>query len=163
MQDAGVSPFRRSAAKILQMNIGLYCNQACSHCHVESSPKRTEMMNHETAMRCIELLSKSSTVETVDITGGAPELNREFRYLVQEASEHGVEVIDRCNLTVLVEPGQEDLVHFLAKHKARCSTLSLSESIAFDMLVRFWTPQKRIWSMDIDWRAGPSHCIHAVL
>lgn len=117
MQDAGVSPLVRSQAAILQLNIGLYCNQACTHCHVESSPKRTEMMDRATAERCIELLKASPSITTLDITGGAPELNSEFRYLVEAASELDVEIIDRCNLTVLVEPGQEYLAQFLADHK----------------------------------------------
>jgi molybdenum cofactor biosynthesis enzyme MoaA len=86
-------------------------------------------MDHPTAKRCIELLSKSSTVDTVDITGGAPELNREFRYLVQKASEYNVQIIDRCNLTVLVEPGQEDLVEFLAEHKVRCTLKVISVNV----------------------------------
>jgi radical SAM/Cys-rich protein len=117
--EAGVTPLRRAPASILQLNIGLYCNQACRHCHVESSPKRTEMMSHEVARRCIELLDSSSTVETLDLTGGAPELCPEFAYLVKEATARGVQVIDRCNLTVLVEPGQEGLAGFLAENKVR--------------------------------------------
>ena len=119
LQDAGVSPVVRAEATILQLNIGLYCNQACSHCHVESSPKRTEMMDRRTADRCLEVLRASPSVRTLDITGGAPELNSQFRYLVEQASQLGVEVIDRCNLTVLLEPGQEDLADFLAQHKVR--------------------------------------------
>ncbi len=116
---AGVTPLHRAPATILQLNIGLYCNQACRHCHVESSPKRTEMMSHEVARRCIELLDSSSSVETLDLTGGAPELCPEFTYLVEEATARGVKVIDRCNLTVLVEPGQEGLAEFLARNKVR--------------------------------------------
>jgi MoaA/NifB/PqqE/SkfB family radical SAM enzyme len=73
-------------------------------------------MNRETAERCLELLRASPQITTLDITGGAPELNAQFRYLVEEASKLDVEIIDRCNLTVLVEPGQEDLPEFLAKH-----------------------------------------------
>eukprot|EP00803_Ostreobium_quekettii_P008976 evm.model.scf_437EXC.13 EVM.evm.TU.scf_437EXC.13 scf_437EXC:72061-74967(-) len=117
VQDGGVTTLKRSPAKIFQLNIGLYCNQACTHCHVESSPKRTEMMSKETADRCIELLKSCHTVNTLDITGGAPELNSQFRYLVKEAAELGIDIIDRCNLTVLLEPGQEDLPQFLADHK----------------------------------------------
>lgn len=112
-----VSPLIRSPAKIFQLNIGLYCNQACSHCHVESSPLRTEMMDRKIADRCIELMKTSNSIETVDLTGGAPELNSQFRHLVINARKLGLEVIDRCNLTVLLEPGQEDLVGFLAEHK----------------------------------------------
>ena len=109
----------RLEPKILQLNIGLYCNQACNHCHVESSPKRTEMMNMEVAKRCIELLDKTPGITTLDLTGGAPELNSTFRYLVLEGRKRGLEVIDRCNLTVLVEPGQEDLVDFLKDNQVR--------------------------------------------
>lgn len=124
LQAAGCTPLSRSPTTILQLNIGLYCNQACRHCHVESSPMRTEMMSREVAERCIELLTAScaaagGSVRTLDITGGAPELMPEFRYLVREARRLGVEVIDRCNLTVLLEPGQEDLVSFLAEHQVR--------------------------------------------
>eukprot|EP01026_Neomeris_dumetosa_P010256 TRINITY_DN1380_c0_g2_i1.p1 TRINITY_DN1380_c0_g2~~TRINITY_DN1380_c0_g2_i1.p1 ORF type:complete len:411 (-),score=41.54 TRINITY_DN1380_c0_g2_i1:338-1570(-) len=119
LDEENVSKLVRSPAKIFQLNIGLYCNQACSHCHVESSPKRTEMMTQEIAQRCVELMHVSDTITTVDLTGGAPELNPQFRFLVEEASALGLEVIDRCNLTVLLEPGQEDLVDFLVKHKVR--------------------------------------------
>ena len=74
-------PLRREPAAVLQLNIGLYCNQACSHCHVDSSPLRTEMMDRRTAQRCLELLAASrDTVRTLDLTGGAPELNGQFRW-----------------------------------------------------------------------------------
>jgi radical SAM/Cys-rich protein len=101
------------------MNIGLYCNQACGHCHVESSPLRQEMMTAETAAQCVKLLAATPSITTLDITGGAPELNDSFRMLVQMAREvrPDVDIIDRCNLTVLQEPGQEDLVEFLKEHK----------------------------------------------
>ena len=109
----------RADPEILQLNIGLYCNQACNHCHVESSPKRTESMSMEIAMRCLELLDRSESFKTLDLTGGAPELNPTFRFLVEEGRKRGLEIIDRCNLTVLVEPGQEDLAQFLADHQVR--------------------------------------------
>ncbi|BDA44657.1 hypothetical protein COCOBI_06-1350 [Coccomyxa sp. Obi] len=119
-QEHGARPLRRDAATTLQLNIGLYCNQACSHCHVESSPLRKEAMDRATAQACLQLLAASrGTVRTLDITGGAPELNPQFRYLVTEARKLGVEIIDRCNLTVLQEPGQEDLVDFLAENQVR--------------------------------------------
>ena len=163
-QEHGVSPLRRGPASTLQLNIGLYCNQACSHCHVESSPLRTEAMDRRTAERCLQLLEASrGSVRTLDLTGGAPELSPQFRsgaetsslqmratvrvtifscarwraaqhqlqglctmrgvvvdrvrFLVEEARALGVEVIDRCNLTVLQEPGQEGLADFLAAHQ----------------------------------------------
>lgn len=80
VQEKGAKPLRRDAANVLQLNIGLYCNQACSHCHVESSPMRKEMMDRATAERCIDLVKQPGChVTTVDITGGAPELNSQFR------------------------------------------------------------------------------------
>ncbi|CAM9762199.1 unnamed protein product [Scytosiphon promiscuus] len=107
----------RETSTIFQLNIGLFCNQACSHCHVESSPQRKEMVSKEVAERCIEIIKNSPTVKTLDITGGAPELNEHFRYMVEQGRALGLEVIDRCNLTVLQEPGQEDLAEFLAHQK----------------------------------------------
>jgi radical SAM/Cys-rich protein len=109
----------RKETSILQLNIGLYCNQACNHCHVESSPRRTEAMSHDVATQCMDILDKSPSIDTVDLTGGAPELNPTFRFLVEEARKRNKEVIDRCNLTVLLEPGQEDLPEFLSKNKVR--------------------------------------------
>ena len=114
--ERGVSPLRRKPTTILQVNIGLYCNQACSHCHVESSPlRKEEVMSAKTANRLIELIDNSQgSVKMLDITGGAPEMMEQFRPLVVAARARGLEVIDRCNLTVLFEPGQEDLPAFLA-------------------------------------------------
>jgi radical SAM/Cys-rich protein len=114
-----VRPLRRTTPSVLQLNIGLYCNQACGHCHVESSPLRTEeMMTAETAARCLELLRNTPSITTLDITGGAPELNPHFRVLVRmaRAARPDLRIIDRCNLTVLQEPGQEDLVDFLREN-----------------------------------------------
>jgi radical SAM/Cys-rich protein len=110
---------QRKTPEILQLNIGLYCNQACGHCHVESSPLRTEQMTAAIASQCLQLLSNSPSIKTLDITGGAPEFNPSFRYLVRMARElrPDLEIIDRCNLTVLQEPGQEDLVDFLKEHR----------------------------------------------
>ena len=107
---------KRTSVEVLQVNVGRLCNQACHHCHVEAGPKRTENMEAKTVDRVIELLEKSETVHTVDITGGAPELNANFRRLVIAAKEKGKRVIDRCNLTVLFEPGQEDTADFLKDH-----------------------------------------------
>lgn len=109
----------RTPVEILQVNIGRLCNQACHHCHVEAGPKRTENMDVRTVDRAIELLEKSETIHTVDITGGAPELNPQFRKLVIAARKSGKSVIDRCNLTVLFEPGQEETAHFLKEHGVR--------------------------------------------
>lgn len=95
--------------------MGKLCNMACHHCHVEAGPKRTEIMGQGVAERVIELLSRDAGIELVDLTGGAPELNPNFRWLVEEARRLGRRVIDRCNLTVLFEPGQEDSPDFLAR------------------------------------------------
>jgi hypothetical protein len=116
-----LSPLKRGRATILQLNVGLRCNQACSHCHVESSPLRTEEMSERVAQRCLELLSRAKErgLTTLDLTGGAPELSPQFRPLVRAATSMGVQVIDRCNLTILTEPGQEDLAQFLAENEVR--------------------------------------------
>ena len=106
----------RVPLEILQINVGKRCNQACHHCHVDAGPKRIEMMNERTAARLIELMQDSPRVHTVDITGGAPELNPHFRELVRAAHALEKKIIDRCNLTVLFEPGQEDTAEFLAAH-----------------------------------------------
>jgi sulfatase maturation enzyme AslB (radical SAM superfamily) len=107
----------RAKTDVLQLNIGLYCNQACSHCHVDSSPQRTEMMSFEIAEKCLSILDNSPDITTLDITGGAPELNKCFRFLVEEGRKRKKKVIDRCNLTVLLLKDQEDLVDFLKKNE----------------------------------------------
>ena len=106
----------RTPVEILQVNIGRLCNLACHHCHVEAGPRRTENMESATVDRVIELLGKSETIHTVDLTGGAPELNPHFRRLVIAARALKKQVIDRCNLTVLYEPGQEDTADFLKEN-----------------------------------------------
>jgi radical SAM/Cys-rich protein len=101
----------------LQINVGKVCNQACHHCHVEAGPKRTEIMSPEIADRIVNLLVTSPSIQIVDITGGAPELNPNFSRLVLLSRALGHHVIDRCNLTVFFEPGQDDLPEFLAGNK----------------------------------------------
>lgn len=100
----------------LQVNLGYRCNQTCLHCHVNAGPNRTEMMDVKQLALIPEILAVRG-IATLDLTGGAPELHEGFRALVTVASSMGVKVIDRCNLTILFEPGQEDLAEFLAKHK----------------------------------------------
>jgi radical SAM/Cys-rich protein len=109
----------RRCLETLQVNVGKLCNQACHHCHVDAGPKRPEQMDERTARRILELLEASPGVRAIDVTGGAPELNPWFRHLVEGSRELGRDVIDRCNLTVLFEPGQEDLARFLAGHRVR--------------------------------------------
>jgi len=117
LQRHGFWPLQRSEVRTLQVNVGRVCNQACHHCHVDAGPTRTESMERPTAERAIELLAANPSVEVLDLTGGAPELNPNFRFLVRSALELGRRVIDRCNLTVLLEPGQEDTAGFLARHR----------------------------------------------
>jgi len=109
---------RRGAVTTLQVNVGYRCNQTCLHCHVNAGPTRTEAMSRETADQVLAYLAATGAT-TLDLTGGAPELNPEFRHLVLGARARGAKVIDRCNLTVLFEPGQEDLAGFLAEHQVQ--------------------------------------------
>ena len=108
-------PLRRAATTTLQVNVGLRCDLACHHCHVESGPKRTEALDERLAARVLDVLAREPSLETLDLTGGAPELNPHFRSLARGARALGRRVIDRCNLTVLLEPGQEDTAEFLAR------------------------------------------------
>ena len=109
---------RRTRPEILQVNVGKLCNLTCVHCHVNAGPKRKEIMTRETVDRIIDWLAKSD-IPTVDLTGGAPEMIPDFRYVVQRvrALQPPRKIIDRCNLTILLEPGYEGLAEFLAKHK----------------------------------------------
>lgn len=109
-------PLRRGALETLQVNLGYTCNQSCLHCHVNAGPNRSEQMDGETIEQVLELLRKGR-VGHLDLTGGAPELNPRFRDLVRSARELGVRVTDRCNLTILLEPGQENLAEFLAEQR----------------------------------------------
>ncbi len=111
---AGFPALRRGRLDTLQVNLGYRCNQSCSHCHVNAGPGRTEMMDPETIALVPEVL-RARSIASLDLTGGAPELHPGFRGLVRRARELGVTVIDRCNLTILREPGQEDLAGFLAR------------------------------------------------
>jgi radical SAM/Cys-rich protein len=99
---------RRGAARVLQLNLTRRCNLACHHCHVESSPVRREAMDERTVARVLELMAASPAIGLVDLTGGAPEMHPEFPRIVREARRLGRRVIDRCNLTILDEPGFED-------------------------------------------------------
>ncbi|MCF6280871.1 MAG: arsenosugar biosynthesis radical SAM protein ArsS [Candidatus Polarisedimenticolaceae bacterium] len=106
----------REKLTTLQVNLGLRCNQVCIHCHVNAGPKRDEMMSLEMIDLVLSCLDRED-ISTLDLTGGAPELNPNFRYLVEAAVAKGVHVMDRCNLTILSEPGQEDLAQFLADNR----------------------------------------------
>jgi len=117
LKSAGLPPLTALEVTWLQINVGKLCNQACHHCHVGAGPNRTEIMTTETAERLIQIIQASPQLEILDLTGGAPELNPSFRALVRAATELNLRVIDRCNLSVLFEPGQEDLTDFLAEHR----------------------------------------------
>ena len=109
-------PLFRSGLDTLQVNLGYKCNQSCLHCHVNAGPTRTEMMDAETIDLVLAVAARRG-IKTLDLTGGAPELNPHFRRLVREARALGINVIDRCNLTILSEPGHEDLADFLAAQR----------------------------------------------
>ncbi|MGH1486194.1 MAG: arsenosugar biosynthesis radical SAM (seleno)protein ArsS [Cellvibrionaceae bacterium] len=109
-------PINRQATQTLQVNLGYLCNLSCTHCHVNAGPKRTELMDKETIDDILLYIDKVG-IRSLDLTGGAPEMNPHFRYLVREAVKRGITVIDRCNLTILLEPGYEDLAEFLAEHR----------------------------------------------
>lgn len=104
----------RDRLDTLQVNLGYLCNMSCSHCHVNAGPSRTEEMDSDTADLLIEVL-RIRQVKCLDLTGGAPEMNAHFRRIVEAARKMNIEVIDRCNLTILLQPGYEDLAEFLAE------------------------------------------------
>ncbi len=114
MKRHGLDPIRRGRVTTVQVNLGRLCNMACQHCHVEAGPTRTEIMTSETVDRLLDVLAADPEVEVLDLTGGAPELNSRFRHLVSRARRLDLRVIDRCNLTVLFEPGMDGLAGFLA-------------------------------------------------
>ena len=106
---------KKEHIETLQINIGLKCNQACKHCHVNSSPLRTEKMSYEIISLIPKVIEKYK-IKTLDITGGAPEMHPEFRNLITTLSDKNIDIIDRCNLTIFFEDGFEDLPQFLAKN-----------------------------------------------
>ncbi|KAA8492470.1 hypothetical protein FVE85_7977 [Porphyridium purpureum] len=112
-------PLLRRAVNTLQVNIGLTCNQACSHCHVASSPSRKETMSQQVAEQLVKLVANTPSIQTVDITGGAPEMHEQFTYLVESMRALDKVVIDRCNLTVLSLAGMQNLASYLAHHKVK--------------------------------------------
>ena len=111
-------PLRRRSIDALQVNLGYRCNQSCLHCHVNAGPNRTEQMSGEMIDLVLDVM-RARGISTLDVTGGAPEMNPHFRRLVSGARQLGVTVIDRCNLTILEEPGHEDLAAFLAAQNVR--------------------------------------------
>ncbi len=116
LQQTDFPAIRHGPLELLQVNLGYLCNQSCVHCHVNAGPKRTEIMQAETVQVVLGFL-EASGIRKLDVTGGAPEINPHFHYLVSEARKLGVYVMDRCNLTILEEPGHEGLAEFLARHQ----------------------------------------------
>lgn len=112
----GADALTAAGVEILQVNVGKMCNMTCRHCHVDAGPDRREIMTRETIDQCLDAI-RDSNIHTVDLTGGAPEMNPEFRYFVEQVRRMGKHVIDRCNLTILLAPGYEDLAEFLANHQ----------------------------------------------
>tara|TARA_A100001391_G_scaffold204894_1_gene202344 strand:- start:156 stop:1202 length:1047 start_codon:yes stop_codon:yes gene_type:complete len=115
LQHSGLPPLHAIGIEVLQINVGKLCNQTCTHCHVDAGPDRRESMTRETAQAIMDVLANND-IPTLDITGGAPEMNPNFRWLVEEAHKLGRRVIDRCNLTILMANGLKDLPEFLAEH-----------------------------------------------
>lgn len=107
---------RRQAVETLQVNLGYLCNLSCLHCHVNAGPHRTEMMDRKTIEAIVPVML-ARKIKILDLTGGAPEMHSDFRYLVETARAAGIHVIDRCNLTILFEPNQDDLAEFLAHNQ----------------------------------------------
>ena len=116
LDERRLPPLRASEIKILQVNVGRLCNQTCRHCHVDAGPERREVMARETLQACLDVLAQTE-IPVVDITGGAPEMNPHFRWFVDEVHRLRRRVIDRCNLTILMAPGFEDLPEFLAERQ----------------------------------------------
>lgn len=115
LQRSSCGEFRARSVEVLQVNVGRVCNQTCRHCHVDAGPERRESMSREVAEVCLRLLDVGD-IATLDVTGGAPEMNPHFRWMVAEGRRLNRRVIDRCNLTILMAPGFTDLAEFLAEH-----------------------------------------------
>ncbi|MBK6482078.1 MAG: arsenosugar biosynthesis radical SAM protein ArsS [Chitinophagaceae bacterium] len=117
LETLGFHPLKPAALEILQVNVGKMCNQTCKHCHVDAGPDRQEIMTRETMEHCLNVL-QTSGITTVDITGGAPELNPNFRWFVEACSKSGIKVLNRCNLTIIVSNKKyHDLPQFFAEHR----------------------------------------------
>src|SRR4051812_24929474 len=121
LAEGGHWPLEAVGIEVLQVNVGKLCNQTCHHCHVDAGPDRREVMSRETMRLCLDVLRPAAAgaragIPTLDVTGGAPEMNPHFRWLVEQAAGLGRHIIDRCNLTILLAPHFEDLPRFLANH-----------------------------------------------
>ena len=117
LTEHGMLPLRSKTIHTLQVNVGKLCNQTCHHCHVDAGPSRTELMSQETMESILTVVRRHPEIATVDVTGGAPEMNPHFEYLVSETRDLGRTVLDRCNLTVFSVNGKKHLPRFLADHQ----------------------------------------------
>lgn len=119
LRETGLLPLRPTGTTVMQINVGKMCNQTCRHCHVDAGPDRTEIMTRATMQLCLDALAQTD-IPVVDLTGGAPEMNPDFRWLVEQISALGRQVIVRCNLTIIVaNPKYHDLPEFFARHGVR--------------------------------------------
>ncbi|MCC2545141.1 arsenosugar biosynthesis radical SAM protein ArsS [Hymenobacter sp. BT175] len=119
LRESGLLPLQPTGLSVMQINVGKMCNQTCRHCHVDAGPDRTEIMTRETMQLCLDALA-ATDIEVVDLTGGAPEMNPDFRWLVEQISALGRQTIVRCNLTIIVaNPKYHDLPEFFARHRVR--------------------------------------------
>ncbi|UYZ64392.1 arsenosugar biosynthesis radical SAM (seleno)protein ArsS [Hymenobacter weizhouensis] len=119
LRESGLLPLRPTTLQTMQLNVGKMCNQTCRHCHVDAGPDRTEIMTRQTMQLCLDALARTD-IEVVDLTGGAPEMNPDFRWLVEQISALGRQIIVRCNLTIIVaNPKYHDLPEFFARHGVR--------------------------------------------
>jgi len=117
LKELDLFPLKPTGIEIFQMNVGKMCNQVCAHCHVDAGPDRKEIMTKETMQRCLEIIASTPSITTIDLTGGAPEMNPNFRWFVEQCSALGRKVIDRCNLTIIrANPKYYDLPEFFKKH-----------------------------------------------
>lgn len=120
LRETGLLPLRPTGISTLQLNVGKMCNQTCRHCHVDAGPDRTEIMTRQTMEQCLEALRQAPDMQVVDLTGGAPEMNPEFRWLVEQVAALGRQLIVRCNLTIIVANKKyHDLPEFFARHRVR--------------------------------------------
>ncbi|GAB2782306.1 radical SAM/Cys-rich protein [Hymenobacter luteus] len=119
LRESGLLPLQPTKLGVMQINVGKMCNQVCKHCHVDAGPDRTEIMTRETMQLCLDALAQTA-IPVVDLTGGAPEMNPDFRWLVEQISALGRQIIVRCNLTIIVaNPKYHDLPAFFARHRVR--------------------------------------------
>ncbi len=134
LRETNLFPLKPTDLQIFQVNVGKMCNQVCKHCHVDAGPDRREIMTRETMQQCLDVLRQTPSFKTVDLTGGAPEMNPNFRWFVDEIRKLGKEVLVRCNLTIiLANKSYNDLPEFFKKHQVQVvSSLPFYEKGATD-------------------------------